>query len=48
MFVMERRLIWYASYGSNLSAERFAYYLAGGRPAGDTNLRGGSRHIDAA
>jgi hypothetical protein len=43
MFVMERRLIWYASYGSNLSAERFAYYLAGGRPSGATRTYVGAR-----
>jgi len=43
MFVMERRLIWYASYGSNLSAERFACYLAGGRPSGATRNYVGAR-----
>lgn len=26
--------VWYAAYGSNLSAERFTTYLTGGRPAG--------------
>ncbi|WP_067811082.1 histone deacetylase [Actinomadura kijaniata] len=30
--------LWYVAYGSNLHAERFACYLAGGRPAG------GARH----
>jgi hypothetical protein len=43
MFVMERRLIWYASYGSNLSADRFACYLAGGRPSGATRTYVGAR-----
>jgi hypothetical protein len=27
-------LIWYVAYGSNLSQDRFACYLQGGRPAG--------------
>ena len=40
---MERRLIWYASYGSNLSGERFACYLAGGRPSGATRTFAGAR-----
>ncbi len=43
MFIMGRRLIWYASYGSNLSAERFACYLAGGRPSGATRTFVGAR-----
>jgi hypothetical protein len=43
MFAMERRLIWYASYGSNLSAERFACYIAGGRPRGATWTHVGAR-----
>lgn len=34
--------LWYAAYGSNLSSERFAHYLAGGRP------RGASRHYSGA
>jgi hypothetical protein len=41
--VMERRLIWYASYGSNLYAERFACYIAGGRPHGATQTYVGAR-----
>jgi hypothetical protein len=28
------RHIWYVAYGSNLSGERFSYYLRGGRPEG--------------
>ncbi len=40
---MERRLIWYASYGSNLSAERLACYIAGGRPSGATRTYVGAR-----
>lgn len=43
MSVMERRLIWYAAYGSNLNAERFACYLAGGRPRGATRTYEGAR-----
>jgi hypothetical protein len=27
--------IWYVAYGSNLSRERFCYYLHGGRPDGN-------------
>lgn len=26
--------VWYAAYGSNLSTERFGYYITGGRPEG--------------
>jgi hypothetical protein len=40
---MERRLVWYASYGSNLDAERFACYIAGGRPRGATRASKGAR-----
>lgn len=29
-------LIWYAAYGSNLSEERFLYYINGGTPVGTT------------
>jgi hypothetical protein len=43
MFAMERRLMWYASYGSNLNAERFACYIAGGRPGGATRTHVGAR-----
>jgi hypothetical protein len=43
MIVMERRFLWYASYGSNLSAERFACYIAGGRPGGATRTYVGAR-----
>lgn len=35
--------LWYASYGSNLSAARFAYYLQGGRPPGATRTYPGAR-----
>ncbi|MEU5883540.1 histone deacetylase [Spirillospora sp. NPDC047279] len=35
---MDDDLLWYVAYGSNLFRERFACYLAGGRP------RGGARH----
>jgi hypothetical protein len=43
MFMMERRPVWYASYGSNLNAERFACYIAGGRPSGATRTYSGAR-----
>ncbi len=43
MFEMERRLVWYASYGSNLCEERFACYIAGGRPRGASRTYVGSR-----
>lgn len=29
------RQVWYVAYGSNLSQERFCYYLRGGRPDGN-------------
>ncbi|MFI0444399.1 histone deacetylase [Actinomadura sp. 6N118] len=35
---MDNNLLWYVAYGSNLFRERFACYLAGGRP------EGGARH----
>jgi hypothetical protein len=41
--MMERRLVWYASYGSNLNAERFACYIVGGRPSGATRTYKGAR-----
>ncbi|ENH96014.1 hypothetical protein J416_13089 [Gracilibacillus halophilus YIM-C55.5] len=31
---MTNRYVWYASYGSNLSRERFLCYIRGGRPRG--------------
>ena len=31
-------LVWYASYGSNLSEHRFRYYLHGGSPAGSARV----------
>jgi hypothetical protein len=31
-------LVWYASYGSNLSEHRFRYYLQGGSPAGSARV----------
>jgi hypothetical protein len=43
MSVVERRLIWYASYGSNLDGERFACYIAGGRPRGAKRTHAGAR-----
>ncbi|MEO1064798.1 MAG: histone deacetylase [Actinomycetota bacterium] len=35
--------VWYAAYGSNLSAERFLLYLAGGRPADGQRTHPGAR-----
>lgn len=31
------RLVWYVAYGSNMCADRFRCYLAGGSPAGSTS-----------
>lgn len=36
--------VWYASYGSNLSRERFLHYLGGGRPAGASRTYPGARN----
>jgi hypothetical protein len=35
--------VWYASYGSNLSRDRFLCYLQGGRPEGATRTYPGAR-----
>jgi hypothetical protein len=35
--------VWYVSYGSNMSADRFAYYLRGGRPPGGARRNPGAR-----
>ncbi|KNX37634.1 hypothetical protein [Luteipulveratus halotolerans] len=35
--------VWYAAYGSNLSAQRFARYLEGGRAAGAQRTHPGAR-----
>lgn len=35
--------VWYASYGSNLSSQRFAFYLQGGSPPGATRTYPGTR-----
>ncbi len=37
------RLVWYASYGSNLCADRFACYIEGGRPPRGTHTHVGAR-----
>ena len=37
------RHIWYVAYGSNLSQERFSYYLRGGRPNGNDRHYPGCR-----
>ena len=36
--------VWYASYGSNLSRERFLCYLKGGRPLGAARSYAGARN----
>jgi hypothetical protein len=36
-------LVWYAAYGSNLDADRFACYLRGGTPRGSTVANPGAR-----
>lgn len=36
-------LVWYVSYGSNMSAERFHYYIHGGRPPGAARTYPGAR-----
>jgi hypothetical protein len=41
-------LLWYVSYGSNLSAARFGCYLAGGRPPGARRVYPGCRDRLAA
>lgn len=35
--------VWYAAYGSNLSAERFGYYISGGSPDGAARTYEGCR-----
>lgn len=35
--------VWYASYGSNLSRDRFLTYLEGGKPEGSNTYHGGAR-----
>jgi hypothetical protein len=35
--------VWYVSYGSNMSAERLACYIEGGRPPGGTRTNPGAR-----
>jgi hypothetical protein len=37
------RQVWYVAYGSNLSRERFCYYLRGGRPDGNDRDHPGCR-----
>lgn len=41
MMPTQTNLIWYASYGSNLSQERFLCYIAGGQPKGTTRVYSG-------
>jgi hypothetical protein len=40
---MSERLVWYASYGSNLCQARFMRYITGGRPPGVSHSHGGAR-----
>ncbi len=35
--------VWYASYGSNLSQDRFLFYIKGGKPKGATRVNIGCR-----
>jgi hypothetical protein len=37
------RQVWYLAYGSNMHAERFGYYLRGGRPPGTARTYPGCR-----
>lgn len=39
----QNKYVWYASYGSNLSRERFLCYIQGGRPAESTKVEKGCR-----
>ncbi len=41
--MVDGELIWYVSYGSNLSSERFRVYLEGGTAQGRTRAQVGSR-----
>ena len=36
-------LVWYVSYGSNMCADRFSCYIAGGRPPGGSRTNPGAR-----
>ncbi|WP_188206978.1 hypothetical protein [Alkalibacillus aidingensis] len=40
---MSKNYVWYASYGSNLSRERFLCYIKGGRPIGSEQEEVGCR-----
>ncbi|CAM4175471.1 hypothetical protein GCM10009799_24050 [Nocardiopsis rhodophaea] len=37
------QLVWYAGYGSNMAADRFGYYLAGGSPPSGARTNPGCR-----
>ena len=43
MRIADSDAVWYVAYGSNLSAERFGCYLAGGRPHGSLRTYDGCR-----
>lgn len=43
MRIADSSAVWYVAYGSNLSAQRFGCYLAGGRPHGSLRTYEGCR-----
>jgi hypothetical protein len=44
---LEKNFVWYMSYGSNLSRERFMCYIEGGTPEGSTTTEKGCRDTSA-
>jgi hypothetical protein len=42
--MMSERYVWYASYGSNLSKDRFLCYIKGGRAQGSSEVEEGCRN----
>jgi hypothetical protein len=43
----KQEYVWYTSYGSNLSDNRFPYYIHGGQPVGSTRTYEGCRNKSA-
>ena len=41
--LLNKKYLWYASYGSNLQRNRFLCYIRGGRPFGSSTNHEGSR-----